>query len=247
MSSTRFKKTNRFKFNKYLVLLLIVNAFSAKSQFHIFAGPGYAYYQGDVSDVFYPTLKTSRFSWKAAVGYDFHPRWGVRGHYSKSTLHGSDSYSNDVSKQVRGVTFTTKLTDIGVTAKYKYLFKKSYRFINYGFFGFDYMNMSVARDVNGNASLVQENSFSSTQFNIPIGIGLGRWFSAHWGVVYEISYHYALTDYLDGTSLVGNPKANDSYIDNFIMLIYRFGGGGNADGTFDRSKLNNVDCPKWGY
>jgi OOP family OmpA-OmpF porin len=232
----------------FIILALFCISFSSKAQFHLFGGAGISYYQGDMDESVYPKLKTMCFSWKAGVGYDYHPRWGVRGHYSKAELHGSDSYSNDVLLQVRGITFTTKLTDIGLTAKYKHLFKKSYRLMNYGFFGFDYMSMSVSRSDAGTGSLIAEDGFSNTQFNIPIGIGLGWWFNAHWGSVVESSYHFALTDYLDGISNAGNPKANDSYIDVHVMLIYRFGGGKTGgDGLYDPSDLNNVDCPSWGY
>ncbi|MFT6716310.1 MAG: OOP family OmpA-OmpF porin [Saprospiraceae bacterium] len=238
--------------NKIQVRLLILIALfsisiSSNAQLHLFGGPGISFYQGDV-DAGAPPLKTIKFSWKAGVGYDFHPRWGARLHYSKAGLHGSDSYSNETAFQARGITFSTKVTDIGLTAKYKYLFKKSYRFMNYGFFGFDYMSMAVARNLTGTAALIPEDAYSNTQFNIPVGLGLGWWFNAHWGIVSESAYHYALTDYLDGTSNSGNPKANDSYIDVHVMVIYRFGGGKTgSSGLFDGSKLNNVDCPKWGY
>ena len=232
----------------FTLLILLSVSISAKAQFHLFGGAGFSYYQGDMYGTVLPTLKTMKFSWKAGVGYDFHRRWGVRAHYSKAGLHGSDSYSNDAIAQARGVTFTTKVTDIGVTAKYKHLFKKSYRLMNYGFFGFDYMNMSVARTDAGTAALIPEEAFSNTQFNIPVGLGLGWWFNAYWGAVAETSYHYAFTDYLDGISNAGNPKANDSYIDLHVMVVFRFGGGKTgSDGVYDPSRLNNVDCPSWGY
>ena len=76
----------------------------------------------------------------------------------------------------------------------------------------------------------------------------GWWFNSYWGAVAETSYHYALTDYLDGISNAGNPKANDSYIDLHVMVVFRFGGGKTGgDGVFDPRRLNNVDCPSWGY
>ena len=34
---------------------------------------------------------------------------------------------------------------------------------------------------------------------------------------------------------------------NYGLVIYRFRAGGNPSGVFDPSKLNNVDCPKFGY
>lgn len=229
---------------------MLVVSQQVHGQLHLFGGVGGAYYQGDMYGAVLPTLKTTCFSWKVGVGYDFHRRWGVRAHYSKASVHGSDSYSDEAFAQARAVTFTTKITDIGVTAKYKHLFKKSYRFINYGFFGFDYMNMNVARTDAGTGALVTEDAFGATQWNVPVGIGLGWWFSAHWGGVFEGSYHYSFTDYLDGISNAGNPKANDSYIDFHLMVVYRFGGGKGGkgrDGLFDPSDLNNVDCPRWGY
>jgi hypothetical protein len=230
----------------FIIVLLFAVSINLNAQLHLFGGAGVSYYQGDMYGTVFPTLKTTCFSWKAGVSYDFHRSWGVRAHYSKAEAHGSDLYSSEASSLARGVTFTTKITDIGLTAKYKHLFKKSYRLMNYGFFGFDYMSMLVSRTP-GNDPVVPEDGYSPTQFNIPIGIGVGWWFDAHWGAVAESSYHYTFTDYLDGISNAGNPKANDSYIDLHVMLVYRFGGRKTGDGLYDPSDLNNVDCPKWGY
>lgn len=227
------------------LLLFVSQPLSAK--LHLFGGVGGSYYQGDMYGAILPTLQTTCFSWKAGVGYDFHRRWGVRAHYSKAGAHGSDSYSSDAFALARGITFTTNITDIGVTLKYKNLFKKSYRFMNYGFVGFDYMNMAVARTDAGAGALIAEDPISPTQFNIPAGLGFGWWFSAHWGVVLESSYHYVFSDLVDGISNAGNPKANDSYIDAHVLLVYRFGGRSGGSGVYDPSKLNNVDCPSWGY
>lgn len=229
---------------------LIFISKSANAYWSLFAGAGFSYYQGDVQDSRIPSLQVVNFSWKAGVGYDFNQRWGLRAHYAQARLHGSDAYSNDALKVARGITFTTPYKDIGLTVKYNYLFKKSRKFINYGFFGFDYMQVAVSRTVTGTAASIQEGAASPTQFNIPAGIGVGRWFRPQWGFILEGAYHYALSDYLDGTALSGNPRAFDSFIDMHIMLIYRFGrgfGGGGDDGVYDPSKLNNVDCPQWGY
>ena len=231
-----------------LTILFIFIVGSAVAQLHLFGGVGASNYQGDVYSSPSFSNKTILFSWKLGVGYDFHPRWGVRAHYSSAGAHGSDAYSSDAAVSGRGVSFESEIIDAGVTIKFKHLFKRSYQFINYAFLGFDYTDMDVERIDQRSADVVPEDDFSDAQLNMPIGIGLGWWFNRHWGVVMETSYHHVFSDYLDGISVGGNPETNDSYVDLHVMLLYRFGGGNTGrDGVFDPSRLNNVDCPKWGY
>ena len=223
----------------FIFLVLLTNGVSAK--WYLFGGPGIAYYQGDVAETGFPNIKMLKFNGKLGVGYNFYKRWDVRFHGSYGNLHGSDSYTNDVGKNLRGITFNTRVIDAGLTLKYRNFFKKS-KYINYAFIGFDYMNMTVNRNVVGTGAAIIEKSFSSTQFNIPIGFGVGKWLSRHWGAVFEFSYHYALTDYLDGTSLAGNSKALDSFIAGHVMLVYRFTAGSGGSGGSGGGNLK-VDCP----
>ena len=226
-------------------LLLGQSELSAK--WFAFGAIGGDYYQGDVSESALPNLRTLRLNYGLGVGYFLNFRWSLRLRYMKGAFHGSDAYFSTPSIQARGITFDNSFWDIGLHAMYHHLFKKSYKLINYGFIGIEYMNQSVTKTITGTAALVPEGSFSNTQFNAPIGIGLGRWVSAHWGVVLELAYHYNFSDYLDGTVKAGNPKANDSFIVSHLLVLYRFRAGGNPGGVFDPSKLNNVDCPKFGY
>lgn len=228
------------------VLFVVLVGSSAKAQWSIFGGPGIAFYQGDIAESTIPNLKTIRFNAKLGVAYNFHKRWDVRLHGSYGNLHGSDFYTSDPAKNARGVVFNTRVIDGGVTFKYRDFFKKSGRIMNYAFLGFDYMNIAVSRTVTGNAALVAERGFSSSQFNVPVGFGIGIYLSRHWGLVNEFSYHFALTDYIDGTSLAANPKAFDSFIANHLMLVYSFGGNGSGGGanSSDPGSLK-TSCPRF--
>lgn len=218
-------------------------SFSVNAKWYVYGGPGIAYYQGDLAESIVPQLKMIKFNGKVGVGYNFYPRWDLRFHASYGNLHGSDSYSSDQGRLLRGISFNTRVIDAGFTAKYQDFFKKS-KYINYAFIGIDYMNIGVNRSVVGTASVIQENSFSNSQFNVPVGFGLGKWLSRHWGAVFEFSYHFALTDYLDGTALSGNPKAFDSFIAAHVMLIYRFtAGAGGKGGSGGGGGDLKTSCP----
>lgn len=227
-------------------VFLLVSVKPAAAQWYVFGGPGFAYYQGDVAETLLPNLKMIKFNGKLGVGYNFYKRWDLRLHGSYGNLHGSDAYTANTAKNARGITFTTRVIDAGLTLKYRDFFKKTGKVMNYAFLGFDYMNIAVNRAVSGTAAAITEGSFSSSQFNIPIGFGLGRYLSRKWALVYEFSYHFALTDYLDGTSISGNPKAFDSFIANHLMLVYSFGGNGSGGGANSSQPGSlNVDCPRF--
>ena len=230
-----------------LLIVLFFCSVTTNANWYLFGGPGFAWYQGDVSESGIPNLKMIKFNAKIGAGYDFRSRWGIRGHFSYGTFHGSDEYAGDVFKQARGISFNSTVYDGGITLRYRDLFKKNTSLINYGFFGFDAMQMSVDRTVTGTGALIAEDPPGSFQYNIPVGFGLGKWFSAHWGWAYEFSFHFTLTDYLDGTSNAGNPDAGDSFIANHFMLLYRFRGGSKESGSggYSPGNLNNVDCPRF--
>ncbi len=231
-----------------LVIVLFFCTVTTNANWYLFGGPGLAYYQGDVSESGLPNLKMIKFNAKIGYGYDLKSRWGLRYHFSYGKLHGSDEYASDALKRGRGIAFNTTVYDGGITFKYRDLFKRNTRLINYGFFGIDAMIMSVNRTVTGTAALIAEDPPSSIQYNIPVGFGLGKWFTSHWGFVYEFSFHFTLTDYLDGTSNAGNPKAGDSWIANHLMVIYRFRSGSTGAGSgggYGPDNSNNVDCPRF--
>jgi hypothetical protein len=58
----------------FIVELILVVSQQVQRQLHLFGGVGGSYYQGDMYGAVLPTLKTTCFSWKAGVGYDFHRR-----------------------------------------------------------------------------------------------------------------------------------------------------------------------------
>jgi hypothetical protein len=221
-----------------ICLLFIANFGFSQSKFHVFLGPGLAYYQGDVSETGLPYPAMLKFNGKIGVGYDFTPKWGLRLHGSMGTLHGSDSYTTDLGKQARGIAFSTSIIDAGLTFKWNNVFKKQ-KLINYLFIGADYLNMNVTRTVSSPLPLAAESAFSNHQMTFPIGGGLGFRLSNYIALVFESSYHFSLTDYMDGTKYSANPKLPDSYIDYHILLVFKFGSGSNTK----KEKIG--DCPSF--
>ena len=233
-------RMNLFLCCSCLLVGVIMNA-TAQSKLHFFIGPGAAYYQGDIAESGLPDPRMIRLNVKAGLGYDFSPRWGLRLHGAMGSLKGSDSYTLDAGKVARGISFNTSIIDAGLTVKVNGLLNNRLKLENYFFAGVDYLNMQVARTVEGTGALTPERAFSNHQLNFPVGLGLGYWMTPLVGLFYEGSVHFVTSDYLDGTSLAGNPTAPDTYFDNHLLLVFRFGklkrGG--------KDSFGNTDCPRF--
>lgn len=211
------------KFFCAVVFSLITTLGFAGGEWVFFAGPGMAYYQGDLNSNSLPRTQILNMSIKGGVAYNFHPRFGVALHYTQSSLNGSDFYNSSNDLAQRGLSFTSPLKEFGLNLRVRNLFGKNERLINYMFTGVNYFLFNPTVTKANVENYVPESGYSKSGVNVPFGLGLGYWVTPQIGIVWETGLHILYTDYLDGVSEQGNPVYKDAFVDSHILVFFRLG------------------------
>ena len=74
---------------------------------------------------------------------------------------------------------------------------------------------------------------------MPLGLGAKYRFDNNVILAIDCGFHHVKTDYLDGISLLANPRRNDTYFITAITISKVF------DGNMRLFNLGNVQCPKF--
>jgi hypothetical protein len=227
--------------------VLLITFITTKGQrFTVFGGPGLSFYQGDLSEGFLPNSQTMKTCGKLGLDYLIYNHIGIRFHTSGSILHHSDTYSSQIGRFNRGISFTTYILQGGFQLKIDRIFgAPKTKFINYLYSGLDLAVMDVSKTYSQTSTLVAEGRYSNFQFIIPIGGGIGYWVNPEFGLVYEFCLNVSNTDYLDGVSYNGQPKGRDTYVNNNIILIYRFGPKVSGKSSSTPYKFHLFETPQF--
>lgn len=224
-------------------------------QFKAFTGMGLAYYQGDLNTSSFPIADLLNNSYIFGAGYEFTQRVGISMHYSRTTLTGSDFFTNDDDRVARGLSFESPLREFGISLQILNLTGKDTRFTTYLASGINYFsfNPTVTRIANSSINYAVESGYSKSGVNIPFTLGFGYWINSNLALVWETSLHSTFTDYIDGISSNGNPNYKDAYVDSHVMLVFRFGKWGGFGGKtqrgsrgFEMQKAGPIKCPENG-
>lgn len=221
-----FRAENKTKLQKHLFLILFsfpIFLF-AQGRFSIYGGAGSGYYQGDLAESNIPNPLTLRAS--AQIGADFHiyKKIVFRYHLMGTTIYNSDEFAEDRYRVQRGLMFSTNILQGGFQIKINRIFGSNRsKIINYAFLGTDLAAIDVTVRNYGSNPMVAEGKYSTYQIINPMGVGLGYWLSIRCGLIFESTFHFSYTDYLDGISYNGSPKGKDTYVTNHLVLLVRLG------------------------
>lgn len=189
----------------------------------VFAGGGFAFYQGDLAQSVIPEAIEMRYAGKIGLTYRFQNKWSVRCQFGGAVFHGSDKYSSDPLKVSRGLSFTNQLIEGGFQLQLNQFTNLKTKLIHYLYCGTDLANIRVNQKQEGNAKLVQEKDYSNYQWIHPVGLGVGLMLNKRFSLVYEATFHFSYTDYLDGVSYNGDPNKLDTFFTGQVILFARIG------------------------
>ena len=162
---------------------------------------------------------------------------GVRLRYQYLNLTGFDvNFSQESGHPPRGFSFKSKLSEFTLLLDYEPFIEKIYDQSGlfqggvspYIYSGFGVSFGSVDTDYNTSSQgaalqqkiAIDEQEASSTYLAFPLGLGIKVYFTEVLSVSFEIDARLAITDYLDGVKVAGNPEDNDFYSSFGINVFY---------------------------
>lgn len=231
----------------FLSFLSVSHLFSQSSEVGLVFGGGIVY--GDIEIRTDATLQQTRPM--AGLFYRYHPsnRWAVRGQLTVGQFSANEKRypvaSYDNYREKRGISFTTTLVELAIMPELRVFSVGNVDFYAFGGLGGFYFNPVVdynePNPVLGDKNLDKDAAFPKYSWAIPIGGGL-RWFIKDQTTLgLELSGRKTGTDYLDGLSLMANPRVKDYYYFANLTVSKFFGstprGGSNMRGR------KNEGCP----
>lgn len=188
---------------------------------------GISGYQGDLTQGnFYP--KTWRPLGAFNLKYNINNSFIIRAGIAYTRLAGDDKYNDNIKVRARNLNFETELMEGTLCLEYNLIepergFLYPYIFAGVGAFKYDpytYDNNNqkvflqpLSTEGQGLPQYPDRKPYDLTQFCIPFGGGVKLNFSKRWDIIYEISFRYLFTDYLDDVST--------TYINPQILLQER--------------------------
>lgn len=186
----------------------------------ISGGPNYCFGDTKVS-LFDQNLFKTKSNWDVSIG--FRNRYLGRLGYKVALEYGNYQGTDENSDlEYRAYSYTSKVLSMSVQGEYTISFGGEYQLRQphsvYGFAGIGLMGSTV--DITG---LKMGGIYYSPQdvaFAIPFGIGYDYEISNYFRLGYEISWHYSLSDYVDGIHPPLYSKYNDILGGFKITLAY---------------------------
>lgn len=236
------------------VLLLAFPFFStAQSQSEGGLSLGLASYQGDChcrTDESIGLLQELNPSFGLLYKYKFNEAWALRGNLNYVGISADETNFSNAGHSARGFKFDNKIIELSVMAQWDLLgkrrmrdgvFKKTLSPYVFGGIGLGFVDYDVSYGTRSNADVRNDQDASSTQFIIPVGLGLRYDLSKKIGIGLETSVRLPVSDYYDGVSNSANPDENDIYGIGTIKLFFALGIK-DADGDGVADKLDK--CPQ---
>ncbi len=207
--------------------------------------------------------ENSAFAWGANLKYNVKPAFGLRLNYWRSKISGEDETIELPGHLQRGFSFTSPISELSLVGEYDFLGKRRWiqktddsknmevatntfrRMITpyiFGGIGMSFTDPEVDFNGRGNSEITNDiQNTETTNFQIPIGVGVRYDISEVIYLSAEASSRIPLTDYLEGISESANPDKNDSY--QFIGLNLGFRLGANSDSDKDGISDAKDLCP----
>lgn len=203
-------------YKKQLVyfIAMFLCGIGAKAQvFEVGAVAGGAGYLGDLNQN--NPLKISGISAGVFVKANINPYWAFGLHYTYGKIKGDDTKSDNKDFQARGLNFSTALNEVSLQVDFNFFeyfagggrkIFSPYIFTGVGgvlfnpratYPGFDNVKLRPYMTEKDQDNGVPYRNYSLT---IPYGVGMKVQLKENWGLLTQIGYRTAYTDYLDDVS-----------------------------------------------
>lgn len=201
-------------------------------------------YQGDLVPSIAGSFRNSKLLFGINVSKQFFPHFGLKASLSKGQISADESiYSDPAWRQLRAFQFQTPVTEFSTTVVFDFAdqsLDQTKRLTPYLFAGIGASFLKVNRDWS-RTNLASFDPKSSTILGlgidtlkntpkvlpvIPLGAGLRYALNEHWSLNAELGFRLSMSDYIDGFSKSGNPKAKDFYYAIKLGISYQLGNKG---------------------
>lgn len=197
---------------------------------------GSAVYQGDISRTGFGTLRGNTVIWGANFQYQPNALWsiGLLGHVGKLSAD-DEFYSDDPYRLGRRFSFSTSFSDVALMARVYPLGNtrlKPQLGVGYGLMFFEPTASLLGNTHLDLADRVKDDleaSIPSSQWIIPLRLGLAFQLSRSFALEAGLQYNFTQTDYLDGVSAAGNPTDRDRYGHVFLGATVHLGFASDID------------------
>jgi hypothetical protein len=197
-------------------------------------------YQGDLAPNIWGSLKTVKPGFGFYFGRNISPKYAIGLVANFANLKGDETkYDNPDYRQYRAFKFTSPLSEVYLKGILNLEPYSSYtlKWKPHVFLGFGMVFLDTKRDYSSfqpavfgpGSAAVDGLAIDTTvpgnrnQVVIPIGIGVRRFISEDFSIIFEGSYRITDTDYIDGYSEAANPDLNDHYLVFTVGVAYKFG------------------------
>jgi Domain of unknown function (DUF6089) len=215
---------------------------------------GMMIYQGDLTPSAFGSYRTATPTIGVYVSRILNPYFAIRVNAAFGSLKGNEAkYSNPSWRKLRGLNFSTPLTEISGLLVWNPFGNNNnevgLRVTPYLMGGAGVSFLNISRDYSKMDSVAFPASSKQRQglgldtihslprslFSLPLGAGVAYYISPKFSLTFETMFRYTFTDYLDGFSHAADPNQKDAYHSHTIGLVYRFG------------KKSQLDCPPMKY
>ncbi len=229
-------------------------------------------YFGDFSPKNVVSSQTSG-AFGAFVRFDLRPNWTLRFNYLQSKIEGTDAnFEAGSTERARGFSFENKLSTVSAIVEWYPFAKKRQKLADFQAgaspylavgHGLAFHNPKLSYNLEGNlgneelSKLLEKDLRANSGKPAPIfhlGIGTKFFLTPKWSLCLDLAAQPALSDYLDGASLLGNPNKNDWQVIGAVQISYTFeskmedrdhdGVSDQKDGCPDEpGKKRHAGCP----
>lgn len=204
-------------------------------------------YQGDLSPLWYGSVKTLRPGIGGSLLKPITPKFGVSAALTFARLAGNDSLYADIQpfRAHRAFAFKGQVRELTAMANYFPLgLDGAKRFEPYVAAGVGINAKKVVRNYAGfvpeyfNPVEDLENRLqqdlavnpSKPQVILPVAVGARYHINNRWALGAALNYRFSLSDYVDGFSISGNPDQKDHYYGGTLGAIFKKGSANNRNG-----------------
>lgn len=219
---------------RYVVMIVAMGCLAfAKAQTYelgIFAGGSNVI--GDVGSTQF--INPNGFTLGGVAKWNRSDRHSFRASLIGSFLNADDENSTDPSRQARGLDINNRLIEGSIGLEYNFwdyeLYSGKRQLVPYLYSGVSVLYHSNTELTNNRRDFRFDGW--STNFAIPIVLGIKTNLSAHWTLAAEVGARYTFTDNLDGSNpsdggdaqpRLGNLNNNDWFMFTGVTVSYTFG------------------------
>src|SRR5690606_26105151 len=185
---------------------------------------GFANYQGELQESSY-TFSQAKPAGALGAAYAITNKLSLRGLITYGNVRGADSYSSNLQRRQRNLSFYSKIYDASLTGVYEFFDIMEKRYTPYVFAGVSVFNMgpytydSLGKKIGlGNLSTERQGiheypdrkRYNDQSISISFGGGIGFAVTRNVSLGWEFRFNNTFTDYLDGVST--------QYVDRNILL-----------------------------